>query len=290
MLYPLTPEQTNELYNQAIARRTPEELSTVGVVDLGTLALGEALRNERDGKLDHLKRSELEAIADSEAKVAFETAIDDITTLYARIGKLVPTPEELVDQYDVNFAAMAVLWRTEKGLGHEPEIVLAPADLTVADAKALYQNLQDDATVNHDKRIQNGGLYIADSVAANWDIMTKPKPDELDWTLRIIPGTPTPTVVNISHDGKDKHGNQLSPPTHPTIPEYLTLQAMLLQADRSPIDDGIYYTWLNGEFSTKNSGAAAPHGGWNSGNGQVDVSWRDVGDRYDSLGSRSPVG
>lgn len=271
-------------------RAIQASLGTVGRSAAERLA--DAERNGGDGY-----GSGFEAITNPETKVAFETAIDAVTTLYARIGRQAPTPEELVDLYGVDFASKAALWRTEKDLGHEPEIILAPRELPVADAKALYQNLQDDPTVNHDGRIQNSGLFISRGVFTNWNTLLKPKSGEPDWTLRIIPGTPTPTIVNISHYGKDKHGNQLAPPTHPTIPEYLTLQATRLQADRTPIDaNNNDVVWLDGKFmltvlrTGRTIDLSSPHGGWFPSDGQVRVGWSSVLERNAFLGSRSPVG
>ncbi len=228
----------------------------------------------------------LESIISPEVRAVFEKAFYATSRLFERIGIAAPTPEDLAGR-GIDFIELARQYQAEKAAGHEPEIILAPY-VDLLNWQGLYRNLENNASVNHDGRIKNGGLYVNDDVKQAWSTLAIPEviPGEegvmrdksYTWSLRLIPGTSAPTEVNVDHAKSHAH--------HPTIPEYLTLQALRLQANEQPID-GATYTWLAGTFNT---GARAPHGNWSRDDGRVNVFWDGVGYRFDYLGSRVPVG
>ena len=215
-----------------------------------------------------------EAIARSEAVFATFVGIDT------------PSIAELASAgFDLNRYKTA--FNSLEAEGKQPELLLVPR-LSVAQWKELYQRLQDDATVNADGRLKNGGIYINDDVAAEWDSLTNTLTslpsynnphDGITWHLSVVPGTDQPTETRVPHnDPTYEH-------QHPTVNDYLTLQAGRLQRSEDPIDSSTY-TWLDG---TIQDASRAPGGFWYSGVGQVDVYWSGVGSSSDSLGVRPAV-
>ena len=237
-----------------------------------------------------LTGSGLEAITSPETRAAFETALANTERLFARIGLVAPTAEQLRAS-GIDLAQLATRFEA-MGVGAKPELVIAPR-LGVENWKRIFQGLQDDQAINRSGRIKNGGLYIDADVAKNWDSPsfqdTGSAPQcETDaglsglgtqWTVRIISGTETPTQTNVRHDDPNY-------PNKPTVNEYLTLQGVrLMNPDTEPIDSDTY-TWLNGSFKDD---SRAPCGVWYSGGGRVVLYWSGVGNANGSLGVRLPV-
>ena len=188
--------------------------------------------------------------------------------------------------------------------GYQPELALAPL-LTAQQWRNIYTALTADPSIPNNplKEQSDGhGLWINDEVNAAWgDLKFSSVPEGVpvikkdtlaaaSWTLRIIPGTPKPSLMNIDHSGNYKDGNgqeaQLPGVAHPTVNEYLTLQAIRIQSGQDPIDANIW-TWLDGTFGNNNS--QAPIGIWNPDLGQVFVICGGVGSRNGLLGVRVPV-
>ena len=235
---------------------------------------------------EHATANPLEAMS-PDASTSFAETLTRSEQLFARLNLTLPSPDQLVAS-GVDFAALGTAHERMSTEGLEPRFVLAPS-LNTGDWQQLYAELEADQSVNQDGRIKSGGLYIDDTVSSAWDTLSD-VPDSVpvtlnsaaegscNWTLRLIPGTNRPTETNIAH-------NDPNYPDKPTVHEYLTLQASLLQAGEDPIDDSTW-TWLNGMFENDSQ---APVGRWNPDDGRVGLSYDDVGDRDDSLGVRLPV-
>jgi hypothetical protein len=219
--------------------------------------------------------------------------------LFARIG-LVPPP------FDVMTLAKAGIDPLHLGNeynrmhqeGRQPELVLSPL-LLAQQWRNIYTALTADTTIPNNplKEQDDGhGLYINDEVNAAWDdlnfipggvpVINTDTIAAAPWTLRVIPGTPKPTQTNIDHNGNYKDGTQLPNVAHPTVNEYLTLQATLIQNGEPPIDAQTW-SWLDGTFGDNSS--RAPSGRWVPGDGRVVLSCGGVGGRSGSLGVRVPV-
>jgi hypothetical protein len=219
--------------------------------------------------------------------------------LFARIG-LVPPP------FDVMTLAKAGIDPLHLGNeynrmhqeGRQPELVLSPL-MTSSQWRNVYRRLTADTAIPNNplKEQDDGhGLYINDEVNAAWDdlnfipggvpVINTDTIAAAPWTLRVIPGTPKPTQTNIDHDGNYKDGTQLPNVAHPTVNEYLTLQATLIQNGEPPIDAQTW-SWLDGTFGDNNS--QAPRGGWYPDSGQVGLGCFGVDLRDVDLGVRVPV-
>ena len=275
---------------RAAAGLPPSELSRLGGVGIDAVAA--AAVNETHVRFG----SGLESIIQPEQRDAFERAFESYAELYKRIGLTPPTPEDYAAA-GIDFVALASKWQAEEGTGHAPEIVLAPSDLPPESWEQLFQSLQHDPTVNKDGAIKNGGLYINDEVRKAWDglntvpagVTTATSPSlsgkECQWTIRIIPGTDRPTNTGIDHDGRRNNDESKQDILHPTIVEYLALQAESLAQQRVPVDADTY-TWLQGTLA---GGSQAPYGDWSPDLGLVELFWYYSVLRYDDLGVRPPV-
>ena len=290
---PYTLAEVTSLHESALSRQSPEALAAAGA-DLGALAAATALHHEQTGRLEQPKTEGLDSIENPAVRDSFEQTWDQVEHLFERISLLPPDPEQF-DAAGVNFAHLAAEYERMEDEGLAPEIVIAPQNLSLEEAKRLYADLSDDTTIPNNplqRQSDGNGLYINDSVADAWDALVSSAPQSADgtepphhldsggyaWTIRLIPDTTEPTDTDVDHTTNDA--------IHPTMSEYLTLQATSIQAGRTPID-GSTYTWLNGTFGDSNG--RAPDGYWDSGRGQVSVVWRGVGYRDGDLGSRLPV-
>ena len=311
MLRPLTPEQTRTHYERAITNRSPEALAASGA-DLGALALSDALRNQQSGKLDHLRRGELEEIASPETRASFEQAFTSSERLVGYLGDPTinaPTPEDMVERgADISYLADAFEHMKTEGL--DPHIVLTPHGLGAERWRKIAAEMTADASIPNNPlqaRDDGHGLWISAEAEANWYAFDKAPAattnpahpgslptfetiaangDTISWTIRIIPGTSRPDHLGLSY--KDAKAQDIA---HQTVPEMLTDKLTTIMVGKEPsdtiVDGSYYYSWCdNGDPA----GAAAPCGRWNPGGGRVRVSWDGVGNRYDDLGSRPPVG
>jgi hypothetical protein len=234
-----------------------------------------------------------------------ETAHSTASQLFERIGVTMPSLAELAAA-GIDFERLSSAHEDMRALNLEPRLVIAPV-LEAAQWSNLFGALQDDANVNHDGRIKNGGLYIDSEVKTDWrnlqgdEHSTQVSGRRGSWQVVVIPGTEQPDITNIDRRGTtdgttvakkiiqrlNNLPNTQLHELHPTIPTYLALQAANLQEHEAPIDSSTW-TWLEGEFGNAN-GLQAPSGIWRPGVGRVGLDWRDVGDRRDNLGVRLPV-
>ncbi len=294
-------------------RKTNPDLLTPGMVKatLGNLGLSSADKLAQAESLGSDANAlapapvpgsvSLDMIPGSETRQSFEHFLSSTERLFARIGITPPDVDTIVNS-GIDFVYLGHEYQHMKTEGLEPRLVLAPYGLTVDHWKELYKKLEDDPIVNpipasgkeEDKRIRDGGLHIDNRVAINWTelAMQIPKatlaikspisnashPTNL-WTLRLIPATDRPQILGTSH-------NQYAPVIvqHTTIPEYLSLQASLLQ-DCQALVDPHTWSWLDGTY---NGGTTAPGGGWSSAGGWVNVGWCKTDDKHDELGTRPP--
>lgn len=99
---------------------------------------------------------------------------------------------------------------------------------------------------------------------------------DLVWTLRLMPGTPKPPLVGLSHS----HG------PHPTLPEILMLQLMHAAAGE-PLLDSSSFTWVHGTLS---GGKFAARELFDATERSVRVNTREIGNQGPHLGARPPIG
>ncbi len=266
---------------QVASGKVDRSLGQTAALDVASLLTKKVQSAKEDGRLPG--RQGLEQVADIDIREKLETALDKVSLLYGAIGIKTPDTAQIAEAADL--AALAEAYTDMP----EAEFVLTPAKLTVAEAKRLYSSL----TPTDAAPLQNGGLFINDNIEKHWDEITlndqlAPNTIEDDtgrkWTLRAIPGTTAPTKTNVDH-------NSVLPPLHhPTISDYLTLQALRIQRGDEPVD-ALHYTWLCGSYDGgKDFGACAPAGVWNSGVGRVRLPWGQVGCRRGNLGVRPSVG
>lgn len=276
--------RVDDAYERALTAQG-ELAAGVGGVALDALIESDVTAAREQGTL---AGSGLEAVTSPDTRAAFGETLTHAEQLFGRIGLSTPSAEQLAES-GVDFAALGAAHERMERDGLEPRLVLAPS-IRPDEWQDLYRDLESDTGVNAHGRIKNGGLYINDNVASAWTELSA-VPDTVPaaivpdnegyrtkWTLRLVPGTNRPTETNVAH-------NDARYPDKPTVNEYLTLQADLLQSGEDPIDDSSY-TWLNGTFDNDSQ---APDGRWLPDGGQVGLDQAGVGYRSGYLGVRLPV-
>lgn len=239
-----------------------------------------------------------------------EASLQSSEDISERIGVDSPQLGELIAA-DINFDRLRGAHEIMMGIGQEPELVIAPV-LSPESWRAVYQSLEDDVLVNHDKRIRGGGLYIANEITENWSRFHPEQEHDiilgdLRWHIMIISATDKPPLCNIFQDGLATYNDPrktLDPNVenraselditldelrkgyiNPTIAAYLTLQATRLQNGSPPLDTQTD-TWLQGTFNNKSRAATSI---WNPRNGRVELNSYVVERRAARIGTRLPV-
>lgn len=246
-----------EAFDFAYDTRAPELRAALGGLGLGEVkprGLGDdQARRDIVGSSDTL-----DMIASQEVRAAFEQNIAASGMLYERIGVIAPTIAELV-LGGIDFTDLASIYQAEDDARYTPELVLAPVDLPLSRAKNLFLGLCRDANIPNN-RLEKNGLFVAGQVADNWARLTGPSvlpnarliasvAEDRLWSLRIMPGTPYAVETGVNHAGEDKNGLPAVSPDHPTILEYLTVQALRIQAGNKLLDAREQgETWLAGKF------------------------------------------
>ena len=126
-------------------------------------------------------------------------------------------------------------------------------------------------------------LVLAEEVQHSFAMLDQPPrmsptviSNGVTWSLRLVPATPAPTVLGLSH----VHG------PHVTLPEMLMLQLTRLMAGEEPVDQRSF-TWLAG---TLEDGRFAARHIFDAGERSVRVTSREVGNQGPHLGARPPIG
>jgi hypothetical protein len=241
-----------------------------------------------------------------------------IETSYELTGKMareylgldeIPTPEDMAAS-GVDHVWLADEYKRMEIEGLQPRFILAPYGLGLGNTdsghgwrRGFSKARQDTSIPNNPLKQQydGDGLWINNDAAANWHVFDKapeitttpgaatlpiyetttPDGVTVQWTLRLIPGTPKPQHLNVSYEEATAQGV-----THQAVPEMLTDKLTAIIQGGEPSDKNTWAWCDNGDPA----GARAPFGYWRRGSGRVCVNWREVGFRHDLLGSRSPVG
>ena len=291
----LSPEHLNPRITAAVAealkhnqeRTQPTDTTYAG--DIGVHSLAEIIRLDAAGARNKGSAG-LEGfyqIENSETQSIFEASFTETEQLFGRIDIVVPTVDQCIGA-GVNLVLLGAAYERMCNNKLEPIVVLSP-NLDLPSWRLLYSRLVNDKVANHDERIKDNGLSIDHETAVQWSaIATLPDsvpivttPDGLlAWSIRLIPGAPKGVGVYRTH-----RWNQ----AHPTVSEYLSLQAVRLQSQQEPIDTGASVCWLNGSYVDDMGVPRAPLAKWVPENGQVRVSFDDADLFYSALGVRVPV-
>ena len=228
-----------------------------------------------------------EQFRDPDTRRAFEVSFAAAEELFGLIGITIPTLEECVVA-GVDLQAIGSAYEQMKLDELEPEVVLSP-NLSLDKWRELYQDLVH-STASSNGCLKDVGLQVHSEVIACWQELAMPDEDvpviapssmKHSWTLRLIPGTDSPTDTGITHSYNQS--------VHPTVGEYLTAQAILIQANLEPLDSGHTYTWLNGTFHGKFNLLSTPYGNWGDGVGRVNIGSGGPERISINLGTRLPV-
>ena len=235
---------------------------------------------------DSATRAGFDQLSNLHTREIFESSFAMSDQLFSRIGLTIPTPEQCIDA-GINLGIVGTVYERMSKSGLKPEIVLSPV-LSIDSWLKLYGNLEYYNTASMIGLLRNEVLFIAPSAARSWDELTilpscVPAIDSCDaditWSLRLIPGTSEPTVPEVDH--LYNHG------THPTVSEYLSLQANRLQVGQDPIDCRSN-TWLNGQYTDRFGTRYAPMGFWNSVERSVGIRGLAPDPQFSTPGARPP--
>ena len=284
---PKTAAQVEAAYRDNLSRIPTAEDTTAG--ELSAKSLASKIKDATAGASDINKIgvNDLELIFNAETKQAFANSFEVAEKLFIRSGYAAPTPEQCV-QADIDLAALGHAYETMQADALEPEVVLSPI-LTLSSWRMLYQELTMDTVVNANHRLEDDGLFISQDIVDAWNEFVVPPmdvpviaPDSTSplWTLRVIPGVVELVTTSVEHDHNDS--------AHPSIGEYLTLQAMRLETGR-PLIDNHSATWLNAVVVRNSHYTCAPIGSWSCSYSQVVLKTRATDFHHAILGTRLPA-
>lgn len=234
---------------------SPEAASALGSLGLGTIAASVRGISSSDQGLDGASNGQrLDMITNRNLQTVFVNSIADTAVVCSRVGLMPPTVDELVAG-GIDFVDLSQEFLLMQGLKQQPEVVLAPQYITVEEAKGIFGqemiNIDGDIVANWDLLIGTSnfrGTLVEDEETRDF------------WSMRIIPGTSSAPELNYDHEGINADGQKIEHFYHPTIPEYLMLQARRLYAgDDRPLDTGTS-TWLAGDIDTRMPVSMSPVG------------------------------
>lgn len=238
---PINPNRLEKLHEQNIKASTETLLRMYSKGRLGDIALS---------GIDDSPASTFEATANPETEAAFITAFRETEQLFNRIGTEPPALEEFAIE---DLTHLFSSYEEMQAEGLLPQIVLTSAHFGLNEARALYEHLRRDSTIKNNPLGERPiSAHLIDIYMHRYPRATLPPQDcpcIIDWSLRLIPGK------SIEFDSEQagyfgSTGNYFAPippKNHPTIGEYLTLQARLIQAGRPTLDDSSY-TWLSSHY------------------------------------------
>ena len=226
-------------------------------------------------------------LTNPDTRQAFETSFTATEQLFDRINLTTPTAEQCIDA-GVDLIALATAYERMKTEGLQPELVLSPK-LDRGAWHALYQQLEGVLL------LINNNILASNDINNRWNtlatlpddvptIVTSSSSVDIDksppWSLRLVPGTSAPATTRVKHSY-----NQA---VHPTFSEYLTLQAIRLQANQEPLDS-LSYTWLNGSFVNSDDCVCALFGRWISSEKEIMIDLEYADSLFDRMGARLPI-
>ena len=270
-------------------REKSQAIDTTSAGAVGVRSLGELVRGAVKEAKDNgtAGSSGLNQLSNPDTRQAFADSFKATEELFNLISLTIPTIDECVDS-GVDMAALGTAYERMMQQGLEPAVVLAP-NLDIQSWCQLYKDIADISSIARaGYSIKDGGLDIANTICDRWGEVAGPYESApliyacdsaLSWSLRLIPST---QEAPARLEGYDKN-------LHPTIAEYLSLQAIRLQAADMPMDD-CDDIWLNGNSLFRNgSNGEAPIASWDAWNNQLVISWDFIDAPASAHGARPPV-
>ena len=198
-------------YNQNVSAGlvNPETAENLG--DLATAVVSAFDASADDQKRQRLLNG-LEQVTNPDIKKVFETIFTATERFFGRAGITMPTTQEFVDA-GINFEDIATVYAQEKDAGHEPQMVVAANGLSLETWRQLCRDIgkasaKESASSERPKLL----IYAKYGIITNWSILTDLSHlpgagansrvmthQGIPWTIRIIPGTPAPTVTEVDH-------------------------------------------------------------------------------------------
>ena len=293
---PLRPNLPRQL-DAAYARNVEHGLvlpATAG--GLGAAALADAAVFDASAAGQERQRSlgSIDAITNPELRTSFEASRDTAVDVYAHIGLTVPEWYELstATSESGNYFDFARLQAGYEQMQHDPEhgnlapqLIIAPLNMSKQQTRALLSAMTHDPKLPN-PRLQeyetdaaySDGLYINDQITDDkWEERATPHPDQpvytdghgIQWAVCLLPGTPKPRHLTITHAEATKKDQDPTDSFHlPTHIQLLGQHLQNLQTGAEMVDGKVgttyYWSWARGAVQTKD-GARAPIVCWTPG-------------------------
>ena len=197
----MLPEDPHTAPYDALATRFAERQARLGIaaqagVSVETAGIvADLLTTAPDGSsLDALERVEGKELVDQ-----YKTAFEASEYLFGLVGEKIPSLED--PRLTEALKRLKPTFEVLKSMNLEPEIVIYPRHRSLDWWKQVGAKLQADPTINKDGRIKNGGLYVYDTIANNWDSFTNPNRQPVEWTLQVSSATEAPFITSVTSYG-----------------------------------------------------------------------------------------
>ena len=262
--------------------------------DIGVQSLAEIIKSDTiEAKSSGTASlASFELINNAETRRKFETSFSAAEELFSRIHHTIPTVEQCANA-GIDIAALGANFDRMQSEGLEPEIVLSSPNIDPSSWRVLYKSLARDIEARSFSPLRSCALFLPETVTNHWDDITALPSDvpviptveeKLIWSLRLVP-----TADKALSKGTDYEFDHA---VHPTVSEYLSLQAIRLQTFQKLLDPSSY-TWLHRQSFSNAKGAlsSVPIGG-GGGDGAVSIGWTcstSNTSKYGILGARHPV-
>lgn len=197
-------------------------------------------------------------------KEKIKEAFHESTELFGKLDIIPPEPFEFAIN-QVDFEALAQAMREMEKDGDSPAVIIAP-NLKLEEWEVLYDHLaKDDACKWKPSYAASSNLLVDEDTAQRWnEFQDIPSENgiyiphvhqwdsDIDWTIRCVSETNSPMDVNGVFNEVGSN--------HPSVSEYLTLQALRIKNNRTPIDTHPSQTWIQNKHNKANGTVA----GWST--------------------------
>ena len=257
--------------------------------DVAVDSLADILKHSVKNEAERSIIEGFDAIANPDTREAFGNTFNLEETLFERVGLTVPHAEVFTEA-GVDFVELAAKYEKMLNDGLEPAVVIAPYHGSLDTWKNLYNALAKDSSSTITQRHSNNGIMVDGGVESQWTrldslpinayptAVTNGYSHDIPWTIRVIPCSEAPSKFNINY----RADNAL----HPSIAEYLTLQATRAQSGKKLIDTRSY-TWLKGIIPVAGANFAL-YGNSVESSGTINIGYIDEDEELDTVGSRHP--
>ena len=273
LFIPMLAEKVTAAYTENLRKSLIPDPDFVG--DVATDSLANRIKSNTEIAVTSGGIFGTELGNNPEIHEAFESAFTTTEELFERLNLIVPAAERF-KKNGTDFIALSKAYERMQDEGLEPMIVITP-DLTIENWASLYLELRGALNSYTGDTVERDALYVHPDITDQWETLVAIPSIPITqvpevarrfekvqhWHIRVVQGTPLPEI-NINHRADES--------TYPTLNEYLTLQAIRLQAREEMLDSDRFCSSLLAGSYMRWGTLYSPAANWDPISGQLVIA------------------